>query len=65
MKLNFSINLILKDEKNKILKKVKLAKPINRPMDFLKYNIFFFLETIFYNYMIKIKKKDDNIIKFN
>jgi hypothetical protein len=65
MKLNFSINLILKDEKNKILKKVKLAKLINRPMNLLKYNNIVFLETIFYNYMIKIKKKDDNIIKFN
>jgi hypothetical protein len=57
MKLNFSINLILKDEKNKILKKVKLAKLINRPMNFLKYNNIVFLETIFYNYMIKIKIK--------
>jgi hypothetical protein len=48
---------MMKSKKNDFLKKkLKLIKPMNRPLDFLKFNnLFFSLKLLFFNYMIKKK----------
>ena len=44
--------------------KVKLAIPVNRPMNFLKFNNMYFFQKYIFNCMIK-RKIDNYIIVFN
>ena len=45
-------------------KKLKLVKPVNKIMNFLKFNNIFFFKIIFFNYMLK-GNINDYIINYN
>jgi len=58
---------MIKSKKNEFIKKekerkVKLVIPVNRPMDFLKFNNMFFFRNYF---LIYDKKINNHIIEFN